>query len=151
LTLRSNQLTSVPAELGDLNALEVLRLEFNKLTSVPASLGALTALTRLDLSGKQLTSVPASLGALTALTRLDLRNNQLATVPAALGNLKALTRLDVAWNPDLAALPEEVEQLSTTHGGKCTINDNVMKRAVPTPADRDRSILLEWRASSTKL
>jgi len=59
--------------------------------------------------------------------------------------------LDVAWNPDLAALPEEVEQLSTTHGGKCTINDNVMKRAVPTPADRDRHILLEWRASSTKL
>jgi hypothetical protein len=29
--------------------------------------------------------------------------------------------LYLVGNPDLGALPEEVEQLSTSHGGKCTI------------------------------
>jgi hypothetical protein len=29
--------------------------------------------------------------------------------------------LTLDGNPDLAPLPEEVEQLSTTHGGICTI------------------------------
>jgi len=42
-------------------------------------------------------------------------------VPKELGDLKALTILNLAGNPDLALLPEEVEQLSTTHGGICTI------------------------------
>jgi len=182
----------LPAELGGLTALKMLTLHSNRLTSVPAALGNLTALEVLRLELNQLTSVPAELGRLAALTRLDLRNNQLTTVPAALGNLKALTRLDLAWNPDLAALPEEVEQLSTTHGGICTINNNapggalakgapgsggniVIERPEPTPGalaqgtsrprgknnnnmfvrtppeDRDRFILLEWRASSPQL
>jgi hypothetical protein len=42
-------------------------------------------------------------------------------VPKELGNLKALTSLYLGGNPDLAPLPEQVEQLSTTHGGICTI------------------------------
>jgi len=42
-------------------------------------------------------------------------------VPEELGNLKALTSLSLVGNPDLAPLPQEVEQLSMAHGGKCTI------------------------------
>jgi len=42
-------------------------------------------------------------------------------VPKELENLKALTSLTLVGNPDLAPLPQEVEQLSTTHGGICTI------------------------------
>jgi len=40
-------------------------------------------------------------------------------VPKELGNLKALTSLSLIGNPDLAPLPEEVEQLGTEHGGIC--------------------------------
>jgi leucine-rich repeat protein SHOC2 len=59
LYLRGNQLTSVPAELGGLGALEVLDLYDNKLTSVPAELGGLGAMKVLTLSSN--TSVPAEL------------------------------------------------------------------------------------------
>jgi Leucine-rich repeat (LRR) protein len=66
--------------------------------------------------------VPVELGNLTALQWLDLAANQLTSVPVEHGHLKALTWLNLVGNPDLAALPEELEQLSTTHGGKCTID-----------------------------
>jgi len=36
--------------------------------------------------------------------------------------IKALGTLSLGGNPDLAPLPQEVEQLSTTHGGICSIN-----------------------------
>jgi len=42
-------------------------------------------------------------------------------VPKELGNLNALKSLEIGGNPNLAALPDEVEQLSTTHGGICFI------------------------------
>ena len=47
---------------------------------------------------------------------LGLSYNKLTSVPKELGNLKAMTSLSLAGNPDLAALPEEVEQLSTARG-----------------------------------
>jgi Leucine-rich repeat (LRR) protein len=75
----------------------------------------------LGLNRNELTTVPAELGNLTALLWLDLRYNKMTTVPAALGNLKAMYSLDLRGNPDLAALPEEVEQLGKTHGGICNI------------------------------
>jgi Leucine-rich repeat (LRR) protein len=88
---------------------------------MPPQLGKLTNLTTLDLSSNHLTSLPVSLGDLAALQQLNLENNQLTSVPKELGRLKALTFLSLGGNPELSALPEEVEQLSTAHGGKCTI------------------------------
>ena len=121
LYLDGKGLTSVPAALGRLTALQELDLNMNQLTSVPAAMGKLTALTRLGLGRNQLTSVPAELGGLTALEGLYLSWNQLTSVPAELGGLDSLLWLTLVGNPDLAALPEEVAQLSQTHGGICTI------------------------------
>jgi Leucine-rich repeat (LRR) protein len=103
--------------IGGLTALKDLRLNRNRLTSVPAELGMLTSLEDFRLNRNQLTSVPAALGGLTALEDLRLNRNRLTSVPKQLGNLTALTSLNLGNNPDLAPLPEEVEQLSTTHGG----------------------------------
>ena len=49
LDLNDNQLTSLPAEIGQLTLLETLNLRGNQLTSVPAEIGQLTALRVLDL------------------------------------------------------------------------------------------------------
>jgi hypothetical protein len=42
-------------------------------------------------------------------------------VPKQLGDLNAMDQLRLGGNPGLAALPEEVDQLSTAHGGICDI------------------------------
>ena len=59
--LKGNQLTSVPAEIGQLTSLEVLHLIDNQLRSVPAEIGQLASLTVLHLSGNQLTYVSAAI------------------------------------------------------------------------------------------
>ena len=64
-------------------------LEDNQLTSLPAEIGQLASLRELNLRGNQLTSVPAEIGQLTSLTRLDLSANPLTSVSAAIRKLRA--------------------------------------------------------------
>ena len=61
LYLSSNQLTAVPAELGQLAGLTVLNLSYNQLTAVPPELGQLARLRTLALGEAQrATMSPAS-------------------------------------------------------------------------------------------
>ena len=78
----NNQLTSVPAEIGQLMSLVELSLSGNQLTSLPAAIGQLTSLERLYLDGNQLTSVPVEIGQLTSMRELFLGGNQLTSLPA---------------------------------------------------------------------
>ena len=93
MDLGGNQLTSLPAEIGQLTSLEQLWLSHNQLTSLPAEIGQLTSLKRLWLGRNQLTSVPAEIGQLTSLTGLNLGDNQLwpdgMSSPAAIRELRA--------------------------------------------------------------
>ena len=66
LDLGGNQLTSLPAEIGQLTSLTWLSLRRNHLTSLPAEIGQLTSLETLDLSSNQLTSLPAAISDLEA-------------------------------------------------------------------------------------
>ena len=59
----------------------------NELTIVPAQIGQLTSLTELNLGSNQLTSVPAEIGQLTSLRKLFLYGNQLTIGPAEIGQL----------------------------------------------------------------
>ena len=72
LNLGYNQLTSSAG--GDRAAHLAGRswTSSNQLTSLPAEIGQLTSLTELGLQGNQLTSLPAEIGQLTSLTELGL-------------------------------------------------------------------------------
>ena len=91
LDLQSNQLTSLPAEIGQLAGLTELDLHRNQLRSLPAEIGQLAGLTRLLLYHNLLTSLPAEIGQLVGLTALDLGSNQLRLLPAEIGQLAGLT------------------------------------------------------------
>ena len=103
-------LRAVPAELGQLASLRVLRLSSNRLTSLPAEIGQLTSLEVLVLGGNKLTSLPAELGQLTSLENLRLVNNQLTSVPAEIWHLTSLRELLLA-NNKLTTLPVEIGQM----------------------------------------
>ena len=60
LTLASNELTGLPADIGSLQDLEVLVLGLNKLTSLPDEIGTLQKLATLDLSNNQFASLPVA-------------------------------------------------------------------------------------------
>ena len=70
--LAVNQLSGIPAELGQLANLQRLALWDNQLTgAIPSQLGDLANLLELDLYSNRLTgSIPPELGKLTAWPRL---------------------------------------------------------------------------------
>jgi len=111
LSLYNNQLTSLPAEIGNLTNLQELYLGYNQLTSLPAEIGNLTNLQELYLWNNQLTSLPAEIGNLTNLQKLYLGNNQLTSLPAEIGNLTNLKYLSF-YNNQLTSLPAEIGNLT---------------------------------------
>ena len=115
LRLDDNEFTgAIPPELGKLSSLRTLGLSQNMLTGpVPSSLGNLSALRTLDLSENVLSgSIPDSLQKLQTLEFLGLSGNLLeGPVPASLGKLTNLTALDVSENDLEGSLPEALTNL----------------------------------------
>ncbi len=112
LDLGSNQLSTLPESLGQLQSLTLLYLGFNQLSTLPEIVGQLQSLTSLDLSSNQLSTLPEIVGQLQSLTSLDLSSNQLSTLPEIVGQLQSLTSLDLSSN-QLSTLPEIVGQLQS--------------------------------------
>ena len=110
LDLGLNQLTELPAEIGNLANLSVLHLYKNQLTELPGSIRGLTSLTRLHLDSNKLTALPDSICELTSLTALKLVHNQLKALPAEICNLASLTKIDL-WYNQLKALPDSIWNL----------------------------------------
>ena len=104
-------LLAVPAVIGQFTSLTVLTLRgHDQLTSLPAEIGQLVSLVELDLGGNQLTSLPSEIGQLTSLTQLNLYNNQLTSLPAEIGQLTSLTELWLSLN-QLTSLPAAIREL----------------------------------------
>ena len=72
---RRNQISSLPAGLGQLVNLQWLYLERNQLMNLPAELGKLTKLRQLIVNENQLGSLPAEIG------QLHAESGHAATVP----------------------------------------------------------------------
>ena len=117
LELDTNGLSgSLPAELGSLDRLTILRMGSNDLTGpIPAELGNLSNLSILGLGNNQLTgSIPAELGNLSGLTRVSMWNNQLSgPIPSELGNLSRLTKLSLGSNQLSGPIPSSLGNLSS--------------------------------------
>ena len=97
LSLAACCLTTVPAVLSGLTALEELDLGVNQLGEEGSSMAQLATLTRLrslSLQGCSLTTVPLALSRLTALEKLNLSHNEeLGQEGSGLEQLAVLTRL----------------------------------------------------------
>src|SRR3989338_5707822 len=115
LDISRNQLTSLPAEIGGLQALQELNVASNRLTSLPAEIGGLQALQRLNVYNNRLTSLPEEIGRLQSLQRLNVYNNRLTSLPAEIDWLRALQWLDVSVNR-LTSLPSEIGGLQALRG-----------------------------------
>ena len=116
LNLGGNALSGpIPAELGNLSALEHLNLVGNRLSgAIPVAFGSLTGLESLDLAWNALSgSIPAGLGNLTNLKSLDLAGNELGgSIPDALWNLTDLVVLDLHGNALSGPIPVALGELA---------------------------------------
>ena len=139
LSLRDNGLSgSLPAALGNLEALQVLSLDRNSIGgSLPSQLGNLSNLTRLALNRNSLTgSIPSGLGNLPNLSIIGLARNSLSgSLPASLGNLTGLTKLSLHDNTGLSgALPSgftnlaNLQRLAVARTGLCAPNTPGVRR-----------------------
>ena len=96
LWLSGNYFTGViPPAIGSLQALQSLNLGSNSFTSMPAAIGSLSSLTVLRVVYNSLHgTIPSVLGQMTALQHLSLHHNSLSgTIPAELGLLLSMTHL----------------------------------------------------------
>ena len=77
LDLSTNNLRTLPKEIGDLSELETLYLDHNNLRTLPKEIGDLSELIHLYLSYNKLSILPESIESLINLTFLYLLNNPL--------------------------------------------------------------------------
>lgn len=112
LDLANLGLTELPIEIGELDNLQKLVLDFNRLRTLPKEIGHLSNLRVLWLANNQLRSLPAEISNLTNLQYLRLNYNQLNELPKEIGNLSNLEKLDLT-NNQLNTLPSEMGLLTS--------------------------------------
>ena len=100
------------ATLAALGSLKALTLNSNRLETVPAELEHLSCLQLLNLGANRLQALPPQLGACAALRTLTLSENYLSALPAEMGKLEALRTLRLDKNPSLTRLPNELCRLA---------------------------------------
>ena len=80
-TAGENQITTLPAEIGQLANLTWLYLEGNQLTTLPPEIGKLTKLTELHIEKTSVTDTDLEhLKSLTSLRRLNVRETEVTKV-----------------------------------------------------------------------
>jgi internalin A len=107
LDLRSNQISTIHFNAGDLQNLRRLHLGGNRLNAAPSGIGQLSSLEQIELSGNELTELSSEIGALSRLKYLDLQANRLTSLPVELTRLERLEGLYLHDNPALG-LPTEL-------------------------------------------
>ncbi len=133
LNFYENQLSGpIPAELGKLNNLQELYLNYNLLSGpIPVELGNLTNLLILHLVGNQLSGpIPVELGNINYLQDLSLGDNLLSgPIPVELGKLNNLQEL---WlNSNLLSGPIPVELGNINYLQELWLGSNLLSGPIP--------------------
>jgi len=110
LFLDDSQLTSLPASIGNLSAIEVLSLNNNEIYNIPEDWGNMTSLEGLSIDHNNIDEIPQNIWRLTKLKELHCNHNQIETLPESIGKLENLQRLHFAHNK-LFTLPETMGTL----------------------------------------
>ena len=97
--MSNNQLVGLPTSIQKLNRLQLLNLDGNNLTELPAEIGDLKELMILSVTNNQLVGLPTSIQKLNRLQWLNLDGNNLTELPTGIGDLKELLQLSVSGNP----------------------------------------------------
>ncbi|XP_017044874.1 leucine-rich repeat and calponin homology domain-containing protein isoform X1 [Drosophila ficusphila] len=99
LLVSNNRLASLPDELGRLDqTLTDLDASYNQLTNLPARLGELRSLRSLSLRSNNLMYLPRELTCLSLIT-LDVSNNKIASLPLEIRHMGTLVELQLENNP----------------------------------------------------
>ena len=116
LSLARNGLSGrLPAELGNLESLTELYLQWNDLSGpIPAELGDLARLRYLDFHGNELSGqIPPELGKLANLVDLSLGDNALSgPIPPELGELARMSWLSLSVNGLSGPIPATLGDLA---------------------------------------
>lgn len=110
LNLGSNQLTTLPPDMGDLSSLMTLWLDDNHFDDFPVVLCSIRSLEELRLSGNQLQFIPQSISTLANLKTLALDNNKIEDFPMGILELPYLENLWLRQNL-LRELPDSLSDL----------------------------------------
>ncbi|MCK4766466.1 MAG: leucine-rich repeat domain-containing protein [Candidatus Aminicenantes bacterium] len=150
------RLTQIPAEVFDLERLEVLNLGHNKLTTVPEAIAKMRNLTYLDLRANELTTVPEAITNLQNLTSLVLGFNQFTTIPETITKLQNLTILRLHSNklttvPDGIANLQKLTKLDLSHNKLTTVPEAIAKLQNLTKLDLSFNQLTTVPETITKL
>ena len=122
----------IPPELGQLQNLTRLNLNYNNLTGpIPPELGQLQNLTYLGLFFNQLTGdIPSWIGQMQKLENLQLGRNQLTgDIPSWIGQLQKLMSLGLSNNPLEGSIPPELGQLQQL--GHLGLSNNLLEGSIP--------------------
>jgi len=103
-------LTSLPAEIGKLTNLAILKIRRSSISELPPELSELSNLHNLEISDSRLQEIPIAITACKNLEYLNLRNNQIKLVPIEVSGLARLVNLDLGCN-QISSLPSGVSEL----------------------------------------
>ncbi|WP_299458561.1 leucine-rich repeat domain-containing protein [uncultured Microscilla sp.] len=91
LNISNSKITKIPGNVSKLKNLEYLYMYGNDLTALPAAIGQLTKLKSLSVSSnKNFKTLPPTIGALRNLDRLELSYTAITNLPAAINGMKQL-------------------------------------------------------------
>ena len=148
LRLSGGRTGSIPTQLGGLSSLEVLHIHSDSLTgAIPTQLGGLTSLETLFISADGLTgAIPTQLGGLTSLETLWISAEGVTgSIPTGLGGLTALTTLYLS-----AALTGPIPTQITAIAGlqRLYLHNNALTGPIPAQLGGLNELTTLWLAGN---
>ena len=111
MKVTGSQMTRLPAPVGQMTKLQVLRLNHNLLQTIPKSIGRLSRLEALDIRENNITSLPDSIRYLTGLEQLRIQRNRLNALAAGIFELSSIKSFDASSNL-LTTVPSGIEKMT---------------------------------------